>query len=245
MSTTAAQKSASNVTPKGKGTAPSKAQAKAETDAKQAAQLDGLVAAVRTGMATIGTQSGKVNEAVSVALQLAEVRDNARVATARALAMLAKHDATHAKSGATKGQPSLSVIATLVGTPRNTLRPLWEGAEALTTRKWERRTSAPTQGERDIVAGFYADKVTVKQDADAAKGKGKDGKGKGSPKAGAVKKIAATLEGVVSAADVLDQTVAAFAKANGLSPAQFDALETKIGNVLVALKAVVTEPAAK
>lgn len=217
--------------------------AKDQTDAKEQARLDGLVSAVKTGFATISGQQSKVVEAVSIAIQLAEVRDNARVATARALAELAKHPATFAQG---KQVGALSKIATLVGMPRNTLRPLFDGAMALTEKKWERRTSVPTAAERALVASFYGDEVLRKQEAaEESKSADGDSKGKKSPNTKEVKKIQATLEGVVSAADVLDQTVAAFLKGNGLTKPQFEALQTKIGNILVALEKSVPEASTK
>lgn len=212
-------------------TKPSKAQKQEATQE----QLDALISAVQTGIKGIVAQSGKYEEAVSVAQALADARNDARVITARALVKLGAHPS--AQRG---GKPALATIATLVGTPRNTLRPLWECAVALTEKKWAGRTNAPTAGERALAASFYAEKVQLKQESNdklAAEGKGPKAD-KSAPNTKQVKKITATLEGVVEASDILDKTVAAFTKDQGLTTAQFTALQTKLNNIIAALEAV-------
>ena len=221
--------------------ASSRAVAKQEADAKEQAKLDALIAAVKLGVSTIGTTSKKVEEVETLAEQVRLDRGNARVATARTIAELAKHPATFGKTSS-KGKPAASTIATLTGIPRTTLLPLFNAAMALTEKKWERRTAAPTANERELVNSFYKDEVARKQAGPVGDKKDGDTKGKGKGKQ-EVKKITATLEGLVTAADILDQTAVAFGKTNGLSAEQFDALETKLGSIINTLKALV--PATK
>lgn len=200
-------------------------------------QLESLVSAVKAGFQTIGSQDSKFAEAQSVYDAIKESRNNARVITARAIAALGK-----LPEAQYRGKPAANTIATLTGIPRTTLLPLFKGAVALTDAKWERREAVPTAKERELVASFYGEEVTRKVENNAKNGKDSNGKstddkGKGKDTK-TVKKITATLEGVVEASDILDKTVAAFTKDQGLTTDQFTALQTKINGILSALEAV-------
>ena len=246
--TTAPAKSA-RVAPTAPKSAP-KATPKATTDKAQAARLVELVAAVKTGYSTITGLDTKVSELESVYTTALNTRDNGRVATARALAALAKHPGSHAKGGATKGQPALSVVATLTGFQRNTLRPLWEGSEALTAKGWERRTSAPTEAERKLVAGFYAEKSAVRVESNKAKAATvKSGESTSNAKGTSAKTLkAGTLEDVVSILDDAHKVASTFAKNHGLTDKQLSALAAKldaIHDVLESATATATAKAAK
>jgi hypothetical protein len=217
--------------------------AKVATNKTEAAKLDALVQAVRTGMTQIKGLDTKATEAASLYLAAQETLNNGRVATARALAMLAKSPETFAKSGKTKGLPALSTIATMVGMPKSTLFPLWEAAQVFTAKKWERRTSAPTQAERDICAGFYADKSTTRVEQNQTKAaKDKTASVKGTS---AKTLKAGTLEDVVSILDDAHKVAETFAKNHGLTSKQLDGLVAKLDMIHDVLESATAETAAK
>lgn len=234
MTTTAATKTKSTATPNTKGTsvrtattAPVKDLRKVATKGEQA-RLTELVQAVKVGIQSLNTTDKDVDSKLSLLEQAALTQGNARVATSRALAALAKHPETFAKSGPTKGQPALNTIATLVGSPRTTLMPLWKGAQALTEKKWERRTVAPTAGERELVGSFFKELSTTRVSQNQAKGD-KPAKGKGSkPGTKALTLKANTLEDVVAAFDMAHKVAEMFAKNHGLTESQLAGLATKL-----------------
>lgn len=202
----------------------SPAKAKAVTDAEQAVQLDSLIMAVKVGVTSLGKQNTGHAEALNLYTQAQNALNDSRVIVARALAMLAEHPATFAKSGPTKGQPSLMTIATLTGYKRTTLYPIWEASKVLTAKKWEKRNIAPTQQERDIVAGKFDEKQVTRKANDSTKAT-KETKGKSAP----VKTIkAGTLEDVVAIlADAL-KVVQAYGKDHGITESQFDGLSGQL-----------------
>lgn len=221
--TTNATTKARTSKPASKGTsAPiSPAKAKAVTDAEQAVQLDSLVMAVKLGVTALTDKNTKHTEVLDLYTQSQNALNDSRVIVARALAMLAEHPATFAKSGPTKGQPALMTMATLTGYKRTTLYPIWEAALVLIGKKWHKRNVAPTQQERDIVSAKFEAKQTTRKANDAAKGDaGTEAKaGKSSP----VKTVkAGTLEDVVAIlADAL-KVVQAFTANHGITESQFD-----------------------
>lgn len=221
--------------------------AKVNTTKAEGARLVELIAAVKLGYSTITGLDAKVTESQSVYVTALNTRDNGRVATARALAALAKHPGSHAKGGATKGQPALATVATLTGFKRNTLRPLWDGALALTAKGWERRTSAPTQPERDLVAGFYAETSAVRVESNKSKAETvKSGESTPNAKGTGSKTLkAGTLEDVVSSLDDSHKVVEMFAKNHGLTSKQYDALVAKLDSIHDVLESAVADATAK
>lgn len=246
MTTNAATKTKTTTTPTVKGTSASTATPALKKSATKAdqARLTELVQAVKAGIASINTTDSKVTELTSIMEAALITQGNGRVATARALAQLAKHPETFAKSGPTKGQPALNTIATLVGAPRTTLMPLWKGAQALTEKKWAGRTTAVTQAERDLVAGFFSTLSTtrVAQNQANAEKPAKDSKGKAT-KALTVK--ANTLEDVVAIFDTAHKVAEMFTKNHGLTESQLKGLAAKLDLIHDVLETATADSATK
>lgn len=205
------------------------------------ARLTELVNAVKAGMSQAETADTKHNEALSVAQQAALTLGNSRVATARAIAALMGHPAVIAKRGQTKGQPSLTVVAQLTGYPRNTLRPLWDGALALIAKKWGARTTPITDQERALVNDFFKAASTAKTESNR---RNSDSKATKATTTKAAKGTAApTLESIVGGLSGILDMVTTFTKDHGLTESQFeglgkqldlihDALETAVANTV-------------
>lgn len=87
-------------------------------------ELDGMISAVRTA---VKTYNGKM-KARDTATQKALV---AKVEACRAIITLMADPATFAARGPKAGKPSVTIIAELVGEPRQSFTPLFKGAEAL------------------------------------------------------------------------------------------------------------------
>jgi hypothetical protein len=236
MTTTTATKTAS------KATSTPDSRVKSATKADEARLIE-LVNAVKAGMSLTDNATTKHSEVLSLAEQAALTLGNSRVATARAIAALMAHPATHAKGGATKGQPSLSVVATLTGYPRNTLRPLWDGAQALISKKWAGRTTPVTQQERDVVGSFFKEASAKKTESNR---RNSDSKATKAVTTKAAKGTAApTLESIVGALSGVLDMVTVFTKDHGLTESQFEGLGKQIDLIHDALETAVANTVAE
>lgn len=243
--TTAATKARANKTTSGTTTRPD-SRVESATKAEEARLIE-LVNAVKAGMELTTTHTTAHEKALSLAEQAALVKGNSRVATARALAELMGHPAVIAKGGKTKGQPSLMVAAQLTGYPRTTLRPLWEGAEKLIAKKWAKRTTPPTQQERDLIALAYGEdvaRVTKGKDRrnSDSQGEAKGTKGKGTKATKGT--VAPTLEAIVESLSGTLAMVQAFTKDHGLTESQFDGLGKQLDLIHDALESAVAQTVA-
>jgi hypothetical protein len=236
MTTATATKTASKATSK------PDSRVKSATKADEARLIE-LVNAVKAGMSLTDNATTKHSEVLSLAEQAALTLGNSRVATARAIAALMAHPATHAKGGATKGQPSLSVVATLTGYPRNTLRPLWDGAQALISKKWAGRTTPVTQQERDVVGSFFKAASAAKTESNR---RNSDSKATKAVTTKAAKGTAApTLESIVGALSGVLDMVTVFTKDHGLTESQFEGLGKQIDLIHDALETAVANTVAE
>jgi hypothetical protein len=206
------------------------------------ARLIELVNAVKEGMGRTETANTKHTEVLSLAEQAALTLGNSRVATARAIAALMSHPATHAKGGATKGQPSLSVVATLTGYPRNTLRPLWDGAQALIAKKWAGRTTPVTEQERALVGGYFKGESARKTEANRRNSDSKATKATTTKAAKGT--VAPTLESIVESLSGVLAMVSTFTKDHGLTESQFDGLGKQLDLIHDALESAVANTVA-
>lgn len=237
MTTNAATKARASKTT----TAPD-SRVKSATKADEARLIE-LVNAVKAGMSLTDTTTTKHTELLSLAEQAALTLGNSRVATARAIAALMAHPATHAKGGATKGQPSLSVVATLTGYPRNTLRPLWDGAQALISKKWAGRTTPVTEQERALVGGFFKAASATKTEANR---RNSDSKATKAVTTKAAKGTAApTLESIVGGLSGILDMVTTFTKDHGLTESQFEGLGKQLDLIHDALETAVAQTVAE
>lgn len=203
--------------------------AQAMSDADRTA-LDLLVKAARESINKSESQ-GRVAKGHAEKLVIAlDSAADYKVYAARTLALLAKHPATLAKGGATKGQPALTTIAKLLGRPATTLETYWKAAKALTAKGWESRVDQPTKAERELVGKPFkdeSDRVTVATKARNA-GTGEGGNG---GNAGAV-----SVDSLGKRLDAILASVTKFAKDNALTDAERDSLAGKLDAIHDALE---------
>lgn len=170
-------------------------------------ELDAILTAVRTAVKTYDGKMKNRDRATAAALV-------AKVDACRAIIRLMADPATFASRGPSAGKPSVSIIAELLGYPRQSFTPLFKGAEALKayyatldadtvaaimTPAEGEAAAAATEHELDLASvgltseadRARANRLKAKQGKpDTGKGKGKgddtegEGEGEGAPTLG-------------------------------------------------------------
>ncbi len=189
--------------------------------AAQQKSLDTLAQAARESMA--GAESA-TEELGDIVTKLADFK----VYAARSLARLSVHPAVKATRGTKAGQAAVTKMALVIGRPANTVATYWKGAEALISKGWDKRTTAPSQAERDLVmAGFKSESARVASYSKPATKTGTKGKG-GKPGTKSTSVSVETINGQLAA---LLESVTKFTGSMGFTKEQADALITQLDAV--------------
>jgi len=211
-------------------------------------ELDAMLTAVRTAVKTYDAKMKARDTATAKALV-------AKVHACRAIITLMTDPATFASRGPSAGKPSVSIIAELLGYPRQSFTPLFKGAEAL--RDYYATLDAeavklimdgaePTEAETDLASvGLVseaersrANRLKAKQaPADKPATGGTAGEETGEETDGtdtAVRTAETTVptyDAVVSATLALQSIIAGYCKDAGFSSVQAENLQATLAEM--------------
>lgn len=212
-------------------------------------ELDALLSAVRTAVKAYDGKMKTRETATKNALV-------AKVVACRSIIRLMADPATFASRGPSAGKPSVSIIAELLGYPRQSFTPLFKGAESLqayySTLDAETvaaifKGQAPTETETDLASvGLQseadrarANRLKAKQaPADKGTGKGTDGGTDETETDGDTETAGRTAETAVPTFDkvtaatlALQSIIRDYCKDAGFSEAQGDNLQETLSEI--------------
>jgi hypothetical protein len=210
-------------------------------------ELDALLTAVRTAVKSYDAKMKARDTATAKAL-------TAKVIACRSIITLMADPATFAARGPKAGKPSVSIIAELLGYPRQSFTPLFKGAETLRdyyatldadTVKGIMAGAEPTEHETDLASVGLASEAersranrlkakqgTTTTTAPATTGEGEgEGEGDTGTAVRTAETAVPTYDAVVSATLALQSIIAGYCKDAGFSSVQAENLQATLAEM--------------